>query len=105
MNTVHRVAFCLDPGKGQGWWKLGGSLGPEETPGPHLRQLRLWDEAGIGLPTGLLPRQGVKRPLLHSQRFCFYSERKLQQQWFQLLLVIFLLSSPCTCMILGSVFN
>lgn len=46
-------------------------------------------------PQQASPRQGVKRLILHSQRFCFYLERKLQQQWLQLLSLIVLLSSPC----------
>lgn len=84
---------------------MGGSLGPEEVPCPHPR---------LGSAFGMRKGQAPSRPLtktrsqeavLHSQRFCFYLERKLQQQFFQLLLVIFLLSSPCTCMILGTIFN
>lgn len=84
----------------------GSSLHSKEVPCLHPRLTLAFGvrKGQGGPPEGLSPRQGVKRPFLHSQRFCFYLERKVQQQWFQLFLVIFL-SSPCMCMILGSIFK
>ena len=82
----------------------GGSLFQGSPLSSSQTHLGLWVEEGTGTPEGLSPRQGVKRPFLHSQRFCFYLERKMQQQWFQLFLVIFL-SSPHMCMILGSILS